>query len=282
MGQVLGAIGRSRRVLLAASLLGPGKLLNALEAAARRGARVTVRIEGRPYAGSRPEAAARLAERNARSVRALREAGADASVVDARKGQGPPLHLKGAVCDGVAYLDERNWPLTGADTIVRDTRARDIAALRAALLQRHARAGEDFWTSQSRALAAETRLLTASHHAQVDVESESFGYGDTYAALKRLASEGVHCRLLVDERALTARARAALEHLHADGVQVRTGEFDEKMAIADASRAWLGSANATFGYPGQIDWGLRTDAPGLVRVLQAHFDDHWNASKALA
>ena len=279
---VLHAIGRARSIVLGASLLGPGRLLNALEAAARRGARVAVRLEGRPYTGGRSRAAEQLAERNARSVLALRAAGADAVEVDASDGDGAPLHLKGAICDGVAYLDDRNWPVSGTDTIVRDTRAGDVAALRAALLQRRAASSRDFWSAKGDALAAETRLLDASRSArQVDVESESFGYGRIYAALERLASAGVRCRVIVDERALTPQAVAALGHLRAAGVRVRAGNATEKMALAGEARAWVGSANATYGNAGQLDWGLRTRARSVVGELRAHFEANWSASKPL-
>lgn len=280
--QVLDAIGRARSVVLGASLLGPGRLLDALEAAARRGARVTVRVEARPYAGDGPQAEARLAQRNARSVRALSAAGADAVEVDARDGDGAPLHLKGAICDGVAYLDDRNWPATGADTIVRDDRANDVAALAAALLQRPAVSSRDFWTTKGDALAAQARLLAASRHARrVELESESFGYGATYAALERLASEGVRCRVIVDEHALTPQASAALERLRTAGVGVRVGNFSEKMAIVDRARAWVGSANATYGNDDQLDWGLQTGEGRAVAALQAHFDANWAASTPL-
>lgn len=279
---VASAIGRAQSVTLSAYVLRPGSLLDALEAAARRGAHVTVRLEGRPYGGNSPDGAAQLQAWNGEAVSAIRAAGGDAALVDTPDQNGPPLHMKAAVCDGVAYLDDRNWPGDGQDTIVRDDFAPDVAAIDAAIRGTGARPTRWFWTEKAAALAGETRLLYGARHARVDVESESFGFDGAYGALKTLAAHGVHCRLLVAERDVTPKSLSALEKLKADGVDVRTGDFDEKMAIVDGSRAWLGSANATFGYPKQTDWGLRTDAPAVVQTLQTHFENHWNASTPLA
>lgn len=277
--EVISAIERGRTVLLSAYVLRPGQLLDALEAAARRGAHVTVRLEGRPYAGSDEDEAARLAAQNRDAVAELRAAGGDAAMVDTAQGDGPPLHLKAAVCDGVAYLDDRNWPGDGADTIVRDDFAGDVAAIKGALLHTSAPPAKWFWTTKAQALAGETRLLYGAQDARcVDVESESFGRDGAYGALKALAAAGVHCRLLVAQRDVNPKSQQALEELEHEGVQVRAGDFDEKMAIVDGARAWTGSANATYGYQNQLDWGVRTDSPQVVQTLESHFNAHWNQS----
>lgn len=282
-GQVLSAIGRAHTVLLSAYVLRPGELLDALEAAARRGARVTVRLEGRPYAGNDTDEASRLAAQNQEAAGELRAAGGDAALVDTGDADGPPLHLKAAVCDGVAFVDDRNWPDDGADTILRDDFRGDVAAIEGALLHQSAPAPKWFWTTKAQALAGETRLLYGAQQARtVDVESESFGRDGAYGALKTLAAEGVQCRLLVSARDVNAKSEQALEELRHDGVHVRVGDFDEKMAIVDNARAWTGSANATYGYPRQLDWGVRTDAPQVVRALESHFNAHWAESSDLA
>lgn len=281
---VLSAIGRSHSVLLSAYVLRPGELLDALEAAARRGARVTVRLEGRPYAGNDAAEEAKLAAQNREAVTELRAAGGDAELVDTSQADGPPLHLKAAVCDDVAYLDDRNWPGDGEDTILRDDFLHDVAAIEGVLLHTHAPPAKWFWTNKAQALAGETRLLYGAQQAgTVDVESESFGRGSgTYGALKALAQSGVHCRLLVSQRDVTTKSQAALEALERDGVQVRVGDFDEKMAVVDGARAWTGSANATYARaPYQLDWGVRTDTPQVVQALESHFNAHWNDSTAL-
>lgn len=267
----------ARSVLLTAYTLRPGRMLDALEAAARRGARVTVRLEGHPYA----DATGELTATNRAAIKALRRLGADAKLADTNAHNGPALHMKAAVCDGVAYLDDRNWPGRG-DTIVRDDFRADVAAIESAALQRRTERTPEFWTSKRDALWAERRLLASATNAKrVDVESESFGTGSgAYGALKLLAKAGVACRLIVARRDLSAKSKRALASLSQAGVAVRVSDSDEKMAIVDRTRAWIGSANATSAYANgdQIDWGLRTDAPDVLRHLNRRFATTWNAA----
>ncbi len=269
----------ARTVLLSAYTLRPGSVLDALEDAARRGARVTVRLEGRPYADPSGE----LAAGNKRVVRELRRLGADAKLADTNARNGPPLHMKAAICDGVAYLDDRNWPDSG-DTIVRDDFGADVKAIRSAALFGRANRTPEFWTSKRDALWAERRLLAGARGAKtVDVESESFGAGSgIYGALKQLAESGVSCRLIVSQRDLNDKSKRALTALAQSGVAVRVSDSDEKMAIVDGERAWVGSANATssFSNGDQIDWGLRTDAPDVLRHLSRRFAATWHKSVA--
>lgn len=279
--QVAAAIGSARSVLLSAYALRPGRVLDSLEGAARHGASVTVRLEGRPYG----DASGELVADNRRAVKALRRLGADAKLVDTNARNGPALHMKAAVCDGVAYLDDRNWP-DGGDTIVRDDFRSDVAAVQTAALQRSAARCEEFWTSKAQALAAERRLLDGASQAQhVEVESESFGSGSgTYGALKRLSASGVQCRLIVAQRDLNAKSERALVSLAQAGVDVRVSSSDEKMAIVDGARAWIGSANSTSSYVNgdQIDWGLRTNAPDVLAHLRRRFETTWSAATPLS
>jgi len=277
--QVVAAIRHARSVLLTAYTLRPGRMADALEDAARRGTRVAVRLEGRPYADTTGE----LAKDNRLAVKALRRLGADAKLVDTNARNGPALHMKAAVCDGVAYLDDRNWPGRG-DTIVRDDFQNDAAAIEAAAFRKPAVRSEEFWTTKAQALAGERRLLESATSAKrVDMESESFGAGSgTYGALKRLAESGVPCRLIVAQRDLNAKSERALNSLAQSGVAVRVSISDEKMAIVDGTRAWTGSANSTSSYVNgdQIDWGLRTDAPDVLKHLRSRFETTWNAATA--
>lgn len=279
MPAVLASLRSAHSVLLTAYTLRPGRVLTALEDAAQRGSHVVVRLEGRPYGDSNGE----LTSDNLRAVSALRRLGADAALVDTNEQTGPPLHMKAAVCDGVAYLDDRNWPDGGADTIVRDDFAADANAIEAAALKQPAEPTRWFWTNKAQALAGERRLLAgAAHASRVDVESESFGAGSgTYGALKRLAQAGVPCRLIVARRDLNETSLRALHALAAAGVAVRVSDSDEKMALVDGTRAWTGSANATspFEDGDQIDWGLRTDKPDVVKHLQRNFDRTWKAAR---
>ncbi len=271
----------ARSVLLTAYTLRPGVMLDALEEAARRGARVTVRLEGSPYADPSGE----LAAANKRVARELRRLGADATLAETNARNGPALHMKAAVCDGIAYLDDRNWP-DGGDTILRDDFHTDVAAIRSAALKGRAKHTPEFSTDKRDALWSERGLLASARHANsVDVESESFGAGSgVYGALKQLAASGIHCRLIVSKRDLNDRSRHALESLAQSGVAVRVSDSDEKMAVVDNSRAWVGSANATSAFPNgdQIDWGLRTNAPDVLRHLSRRFAATWRNSVTMS
>src|SRR5579872_4638397 len=179
----------ARDVLLTAYTLRPGLVLDSLEDAARRGARVTVRLEGSPYADTSGE----LTASNKRVVRDLRRLGADAKLVD---------------------TNERNWPDKG-DNIVRDDFRADVSAVRAAALTGRASRSAEFSTSKRDALWSERRLLDSARDAKrVDVESESFGAGSgVYGALKKLAQSGVSCRLIVSRRDLNPQSQRALSTL---------------------------------------------------------------------
>ncbi len=222
----LAAIERAHRVLFAAYSLRKGPVLDALSDAAKRGARVTVRLEGRPYGDG-----GGMAKANRHVAAALRRLGADAALVDAAGPRSPMLHMKAAVCDGVAYLDDRNWTKGGTDTIVRDDAPSHARAIAAAVRHHAAPPSRSFWTSKKDSLAGEARLLYGARNAKtVDVESESFGPpGGAYAPLKQLAQLGVRCRLIVASRHVKPQEAHDLDLLRKAGVQVRLGDFNEKM-----------------------------------------------------
>lgn len=276
---VVAAIEHAKAIDFSAYVLRSGPVLDALESAARRGSKVSVRLEGRPYAGPAGSRQAQLAQVNARTALAIDAAGGKAALVDTPSRPAAPLHLKAAVCDGVAYLDERNWPAHGCDTILRDARAGDVDAIRAALNGGVAHPRPGFSTGKSGALAAEARLLRTAPRGRVEVESESFGRNAAYGALKALAARGVHCRLLVCAADLSARSTAAMTDLQKAGVSVRLSSCAEKMALVDGTRAWIGSANATYGYADQLDWGVSTRARNIVHPLQQRFERNWNHSR---
>jgi phosphatidylserine/phosphatidylglycerophosphate/cardiolipin synthase-like enzyme len=281
--QALAALDHAHDVLFTAYLLRPGKMLDALERASRRGAKVTVRLEARPYG----DADGSMRRETARAIRGLRSAGADAKLYNRTRAQ-PPLHTKALVCDGTAFLDDRNWPGDGRDTIVRDGYTRDVDAVRQSVLTGHSTSSRFFATSKAAALRAESHLLyDAAGARSVDVETESFGSSpQVYYALKKLAGAGVHCRLLVAAHDAPAGSKAAhaMALLQRAGVDVRLSDNDEKFAIVDRARGWVGSANATSVEKdgAQLDWGLRSDAPQLVHALQRHFDANWKNSSAFA
>lgn len=281
--RALASVDRAHDVLCTAYLLRPGKMLDALERAARRGAAVTVRLEARPF-GDKDHA---MRRENARVLRELRAAGADARLYHRTDAQ-PKLHMKALVCDGTAYLDDRNWPGDGRDTIVCDEYARDVDAIRQSVRTGRGGGNRFFATNKAAALSEESHLLYGSGGAHtVDVETESFNSSPgVYYALKKLAASGVHCRLLVaaHDSAPGSKAAHAMELLQQAGVNVRWSDNDEKFAIVDGTRAWTGSANATSAKPDgtQLDWGLRSDSPQLVNALRRHFEANWKRSSAFA
>ncbi len=260
----MAALEGSRDVSLVAYMLPKGQVLDALCRAAHAGAHVRVRLEGDIYKDDGGVDAV-----NRAAVAALRAGGADASIVhpdDASKDA--MVHAKAAVVDGALFLDDRNWPDDGEDTIVRADSVRD---------------GSIAWTKRE-SLASEAKLLEAGQRGDdAMVESESFGASNrVFDTLDRLARDGAHVRLLVCARDLqeNVRERKALEKLLADGVAVRTTRDAEKFAVLNGARAWIGSANATaaFAEPDQSDWGARTDAPDIVSHLRSAFDARWAAA----
>jgi hypothetical protein len=282
--ELLSRLANARNVSLIAYTLPKGRVLDGLSAAAKAGAHVRVRLEGYIYKDDGGVTAA-----NAAAIDQLRAAGADAELVHPRQqGLDAMLHCKAALVDGTLFLDDRNWPDDGADTIVRDDFWRDAAIVADAVAGREDAPTPFFAVAKREALASEARLLNEAHAGDdVIAESESFGANNrVYAALDALGRAGAHVRLLVSARDMhgNANERGALEKLCADGVSVRVVDADEKLAIVRGARGWVGSANATaaFDHPDQLDWGARTDAPGILTHLIKAFDQRWRSAAPLA
>ncbi|MDB5029028.1 MAG: hypothetical protein JWO66_2717, partial [Candidatus Eremiobacteraeota bacterium] len=108
---VLARIAAARDVAFGAYFLPRGPMRDALAGAAQRGAHVAVTLQADPY---RNPFGARC---NADAARLLRDAGAAVTLLPSDRA---PFHLKAAVCDGVAYLDDRNWTLRGPEIVVKD------------------------------------------------------------------------------------------------------------------------------------------------------------------
>jgi hypothetical protein len=262
-----------------------GPVLDALVAAARRGAEVWVRLERDPL----DDAAGTLHQANAASIATLRAAGASA---EATKRGEPVLHLKAAVVDGTAWLDDRNWAAGGAERILRDSDADDVAAVRSAVAGGRGADGH-LATTKSGAQRLEADVIGRADATPLVVESESFGNGTIYEALLRRAEAQLPTRLIVAGREVAEAGnhteRAHLAHLAALGVAVRAGDpkhgdLDEKLAVA-GDDGWAGSANATYarGDAGaQRDWGMATREPTIVDGLRASFERNWAHALPLA
>ncbi|MDQ6827101.1 MAG: phospholipase D-like domain-containing protein [Candidatus Eremiobacteraeota bacterium] len=271
LAQVAQSIRHSRVVSLTAYTLSQGPILEALEQACKNGARVRVRLEGIPHNDTHNG----LRNHNCDTVERLRSLGADAAVNEAQ----PQLHMKAVIADSVAFLDDRNWPGNGGDTILRDDDAADVAAIADAMQGRPASKAR-LSTSKGNAVAAEANMLYASHCSHLEVQSESFTFSkEAYGALKRQALSGTKVRLIVSKRDIHKRERLALCKLQGYGVEVRVSESNEKLALA-GTHAWIGSANATAGQPDEIDWGMKVDDRSIVRSLKARFEANWNCARA--
>jgi len=283
-GQFLSSLQDARDVSLIAYTLPAGRVLDGLTAAAKAGARVRVRLEGYIYKDDGSVGAA-----NAAAIAQLRAAGADARLVHAdANAPDAMLHCKAALVDGALFLDDRNWPDDGNDTILHDDFARDARIVRDAVDGREDAPTPFFAVAKRESLASEARLLREAHAGDdVIAESESFGADNrVYAAIDAAARAGAHVRLLVSARDLQGNANetGALAKLVRDGAQVRVVDADEKFAIVDGARGWMGSANATvaFDHPDQLDWGARTDAPAIVQHLRETFEARWLTARAVS
>jgi phosphatidylserine/phosphatidylglycerophosphate/cardiolipin synthase-like enzyme len=274
-GEVLAALGKAQDVAFTAYTLRPGRFSAGLEAAAARGAHVRVVLEAHPYDGGTGE----LAGANAAMVQELRAHGVDAALHDAGKAS---LHMKAALIDGVAFLDDRNWPDDGRDTVIRTADRDDVAAVRGAIV---GKPGSDahLWTQKDEATRAEAATIRSAPGHQIAFESESFGFGPVYGALRARAKAGDRVRVLVQSLDLAGspRAAAALHKLAAAGAEVRAGNSDEKIVVA-GDRAWVGSANASAGRPQTIDWGMRTKIPALVKALGTRYEENWQQGRPFA
>jgi hypothetical protein len=252
------ALRSAHRIELSSYTLHPSPVLGALEAAARRGAEVRVRLDGNPLGTT-------LQHDNVAAVAELRAAGVDAALTGPDE---PALHVKAALVDGVAWLDDRNWAGTANERIVRVDDPSTVA------------------TTKADALARELDVIERAGGAELDVESESFGNGAIYRALLRRAEAHLPTRLIVAGREAAeprnGAERTCLAHLAALGVAVRTGDrrahdLNDKLAVS-ADAAWVGSANATYeGGPAgeQRDWGVATAATEVVDGLRSAFERNW-------
>ena len=257
------AIRSASHVQFGAFLLGGGPVRDALAAAAKRGADVDVVLARAPYAtGAGGEA------ENANSAVLLRNAGAHVTL---RGGSATWFHLKGAVCDGVAYLDDRNFPAGDRQIVLADDTPDDVALVSAAIHGRGSTNGT-LATQKADALAQEATLIRHAHGIPVTVETETLGPGAVTTALRLHALGGDPTTLVVPpDLATKPRMHAMLQHLRGDGVNVRENGAAQKLALA-GDAAWVGSANASYAFRAagtQIDWGITTREPAVVAAVAA-------------
>jgi phosphatidylserine/phosphatidylglycerophosphate/cardiolipin synthase-like enzyme len=276
---MLAALRKARKVTFSSYFLKPGDVEDALIAAAARHADVEVRLDGDLYGGSR----ARDSDNRA-AVAALRKAGAHVQVIHRGEGDGSAMHMKAAVCDGVAFLDDCNWS-GKSDIIIRDDRPSHVRAIREAILRRDARSTGHLSLTKLDALRAEAAAIRSAGR-EVDVETEYLGNSSpVFHVLRVLLSKHVRCRILVSERAFkeSTGTQSAAQKLATAGADVRLVKSSDKFAFAGA-HAWVGSANATsaFPKPDDVEWSLTSHDAGVGRALRARFNAHWRQAKAIA
>ncbi len=196
-----------------------------------------------------------------------------------------PFHLKAAVCDGVAYLDDRNWTARGPEMVIADDDPLDVSVVRSAV--RDARAGDDaaLATRKDEALRREVELVEQAGDAPVIVETERVRNSPLTEALRRHARAGAPATIVVGRTRHHSRGeRSALRSLARDGVVVREGGTNEKLALA-GDTAWIGSGNATGAWgrgARQIEWGLVTRDTALVNAVRTALDRDAAASRPSA
>jgi phosphatidylserine/phosphatidylglycerophosphate/cardiolipin synthase-like enzyme len=271
---LLDALTRARSVACAAYVLRAGQVSRALAAAAERGAAVSVSLAG-DWCGTADGGF--LSRENGAAAAVLRAAGARVHVAACGE---RPVHMKAAIVDGTAYLDDRNWT-EGGDAILRTRDPKVVSAVASALDGRPGAPG-NLATLKGRALQLEAAAIDRGRGSAVVCESESFSASAVSSALRRRALGGASVRLLVSARDLrdNPREAAALRALQAAGADVRVGGRNEKICVA-GDRAWTGSANASGGAPQTLDWGLATRRAPLVAALGARFERDWAASQPL-
>lgn len=190
-------------------------------------------------------------------------------------------HLKCAIIDNAVFVADTNFSAHGL--IVQDDRATDRALLVRAMVRGETGGDTHLWTRKADALAAEARVSAVRATRSLDVSSESFGAGTAiYRVLERRARLHDRVRLLVAAReAHGYRERMALARLARDGVVVRVGNTDEKLAV-DSPDAFFGSANATSGLPGQVEWGMAVQSVPIAAAIEARFRRDWNSAQPWA
>jgi phosphatidylserine/phosphatidylglycerophosphate/cardiolipin synthase-like enzyme len=275
---MLSAMSTARNITFCAYFIEPGGAVEqTLEDAAKRGAQVTVRLNGYFYQGRKA-----MLTGNKQAVRTLKALGADAKIVHHNDGDGPMMHLKAAVCDSVAFLDDRNWAQAD-DTVIRDTKRGDVDAVRRAASYVPASC-DSVKLDKASALADESKLIRGARGHGVDVAVESVStQGNLYSALLRLGRAGFKPHLLISKFGLRGKYGHAAELLQRNGVVVRVTSNCEKFAIAAGKRAWIGSANGTSSFRDakQFEWGMRTNVPAIVRALQSRFNSAWCRAQPL-
>jgi mRNA-degrading endonuclease toxin of MazEF toxin-antitoxin module len=267
--RVLAHVAAARDVAFGAYFLPPrSAAAGALLDAAHRGAHVALTLQSDPYRNPYG------ARGNAAVARELRAAGGEVRLLPSDEA---PFHLKAAVCDGVAYLDDRNWTKRGPEIVLADDDPHDVALVREALAGRSGGAAREsgLATRKDDALRRELELVESAGARPVVVETERVATSPLTRALEGRALAGEPTTLIVGRAAHRSRTEAhAIAELKRDGVDVRSGGANEKLALA-GDTAWIGSGNATGvsgRNAGQLEWGMLTRDPAIVGAVRTSLE----------
>jgi hypothetical protein len=287
LAHVAADIERSTTVTLSAySLSARGRVAKALVAAANRGGRMWLVLDGAGMAGAmrsnRATAAALCAATGGRNTSSR----IDQDLATLCEGRlridmtRYALHMKAAVLEDAIYVSDRNWTSSRRSLILALPSAMRTIVERAILGA--AGTSGSLTTRKADSLAAEATLLRSNRSRRVLLESESFGRSAIADALVARAGAGDDVTLVVArfEYGRSRTERALLSDMARHGVHVFTATSDEKIAVAGDS-VWIGSANATAGVPNQIDWGFWTDDHALAMALTQHVEGDRNAGIAV-
>jgi phosphatidylserine/phosphatidylglycerophosphate/cardiolipin synthase-like enzyme len=270
---VFDAITHARTITLAAfSMRANSTIVRRLEAAAGRGARVSVVLSRGFGIYSRG---------NAETARHLMAHGVRVHLVTQAR---PGTHIKAAILDGQLYLSDRNWSSrVGDEIVVHDVIPGDRTLIERALLG-EARSNDHLWTRKADALVAEAQMLHTVRSRRVRLSSESFSAGTpVYEELLRRQAAGTTVLLLIasSEFRHSHSEQVAITRLTVAGVEVRLSVSNEKMAI-DGDHVWIGSANATRGLPNQIEFGMIIGDSAIARRLMNQFDREWKVASEIS
>ena len=271
---VVAAIGRAASVELSAYMLEPrGAMTRALEAAADRGADVRVTLE--PFAErGRADGLRRLAGIETADLRA--------HGVTVRLGVpgGDTVHLKAAVVDGTAYLDDR----IGRRATRRSSRSRPRrTSLRSTTRSAAARSRRSGWPPKKIPPSRSKRRPFARERATASRCSRS------RSARGRFPRRYVCARRPVRtfDCSSTGRSHSGPERSASGpcctGSPPPASRFGRpvrrKSSASRANEAGVGSANATFDAVPTTDWGLALRGGPMLGVVDTTFRSTWDAAR---
>ncbi len=254
---VITRVQQAQTITASAYVLSPSSILGrALVAAAGRGAKVDLVLDGQGLAGATRD--------NETSATAYRNAGIRVRLSEYR------LHLKALVADGATvYVSDRNWTASKSSLILQMPSTTRMQVERAILGE--ASSNGTFSTRKSDSLALEAALLSQRRSHTVLVETESFSENPVSKVLLARAQAGDDVTLVVAQseyREEPSEQQLLAYYAHA-GVHVFTSNSDEKIAI-DGDAGFCGSSNQTAGWGDQVDWGYVFNEPTLVATLAQH------------